>query len=73
MRVSLSFAVLFGVSAVAALQNPHSKAAKYAPKKKQPLIKREAPVIKQTSSYLTNSTARITFPTFTLQTATDTV
>ncbi|KAL9114375.1 MAG: hypothetical protein Q9187_007480, partial [Circinaria calcarea] len=57
MRASLSFSVLLGVSVVAALQNPHRKAANYAPKKKQPLVKREAPAIKQTLSYLTDSTA----------------
>ena len=74
MRPSISIAVLFGISVVAALQNPHGKAAKYAPKKKQPLVKREAPTIKQTSSYLTNSTARDGSPYFTtVQATTNTV
>ncbi|MCJ1392187.1 hypothetical protein MMC18_005054 [Xylographa bjoerkii] len=57
MRADLSFLALLGVSAVAALQSPHKKAAKFAPKKQQVVQASTAQRVVQDSVYLTNKTA----------------
>ena len=58
MRVSISLAVLLGVSTAIAVQSsPHKKAAQYSPKKKQSVLTSAGPRAKKTTTYLTNSTA----------------
>ena len=57
MRVEISFLALLGVSAMAALQSPHKKAAKFAPKKQQVIHASTAPRVVKDSVYLTNKTA----------------
>ncbi|MCJ1438585.1 hypothetical protein MMC27_007975 [Xylographa pallens] len=57
MRVQISFLALLGVSVMAALQSPHKKAAKFAPKKQQVIHASTAPRVVQDSVYLTNKTA----------------
>ena len=58
MRISISLAVLLGVSTAFAVQSsPHKKAAQYSPRKKQAVLAGAGPRAKKTTSYLTNSTA----------------
>ncbi|MCJ1386486.1 hypothetical protein MMC17_009612 [Xylographa soralifera] len=57
MRANLAFLALLGVSAMAALQSPHKKAAKFAPKKQHVIQASKAPRVVQDSVYLTNKTA----------------
>ena len=57
MRAGLSFLALLGASAVVALQSPHKKAAKFAPKKQKVVQASTALRPIQESIYLTNKTA----------------
>ncbi|MCJ1320569.1 hypothetical protein MMC15_005909 [Xylographa vitiligo] len=57
MRAEISFLALLGVSAMAALQSPHKKAAKFAPKKQQVIQASTASRAVEDSVYLTNKTA----------------
>ena len=61
MRAEISFLALLGGSAMAALQSPHKKAAKFAPRKQQVIHASTAPRIVKDSVYLTNQTARKCF------------
>ncbi|MCJ1285588.1 hypothetical protein MMC26_004929 [Xylographa opegraphella] len=57
MRAEFSLLALLGVSALAAFQSPHKKAAKYAPKKQQVIHTSTAPRMVKDSVYLTSKTA----------------
>lgn len=58
MRSALPLLALLSVSAVAGMQQPHKKAAKFAPKKPRMVARdTEAPKVKRDSTYLTANTA----------------